>query len=67
MAFDKASLLRMKEPYHFQRETSSIHSSYPRAAQPNTSQPNQKFGVKLTTQQQYWHDVYDKYMQGRGQ
>ncbi len=65
--YPAARLTRQTEPYHFQRKRSAIHSSYPRAAQPNTSQPNQ---VKVQgwggTSRDYWNSVFASYLKRRG-
>ena len=59
-----AQLTRITEPYAFQRHRDAMHSSYPRPAQPNTSQPNQIFsraGWGMSTQD-YWQGVFDDYL-----
>ena len=58
-------LTRQTEPYHYERRRSAIHSSYPRAAQPNTYQPNQ---IKLQgwgTTRDYWNTVFSDYLKRR--
>ena len=62
--YSAADNLRQTEPYYFQRRRDSLHSSYPRPAQANTSQPNAKgliMGWGLSTQA-YWQSVFDDYM-----
>lgn len=60
-------LMRQTEPYAFQRSRSTIHSAYPRPAQPNTRQPNAK--MRLTgwgqTTQGYWTNISQDYMKRR--
>ena len=63
--FTSAKLLRMREPYHFQRPRASAHSNYPRPAQPNTFQPNAITRPKATNQQQYWEEVSRQYLERR--
>ena len=61
-------LMHDTEPYAFQRSRNTIHSNYPRAAQPNTSQPNAK--PKITgwgsTTSDYWNNAFSDYMKRRG-
>lgn len=62
----KAKLLRQSEPYAFQRKRSAIHSNYPRAAQPNTSQPNQLPAVQgWGMGGDYWGGVFQDYLRRR--
>lgn len=58
-------LTRQTEPYHYERQRSSIHSNYPRPAQP-AFQPNQKFlqGLGMTTFD-YWQRVFLDYLKRR--
>jgi len=58
-------LTRQTEPYHFQRSRSTIHSAYPRPAQPNTRQPNQITRVWGATTQEYWSNILTDYMKRR--
>ena len=60
-------LTKQTEPYHFQRQRNAIHSSYPRPAQPNTSQPNQIMQVSSwgSTTQDYWNNVFTDYQKRR--
>ena len=55
-------LTRQTEPYHYQRQRSSIHSNYPRPAQP-AYQPNQRslHGWGMTTSN-YWGSVLSNYL-----
>lgn len=64
--YPEARLLREIEPYHFERKRHQL-GEFPRPAQPNTSQPNQKpapigFGM---TQEDYYKKVYENYLKGR--
>ena len=61
-----AKLTREREPYHFQRPIASLHSNFPRPAQPNTSQPNAIIRPKATKQQDYWNNYSKQYLQRRG-
>ncbi|MAF43071.1 MAG: hypothetical protein CMI54_02720 [Parcubacteria group bacterium] len=65
--YSEAKALRQTEPYSFQRSRNAIHSSYPRPAQPNTNQPNQKFlqGWGMSTKS-YWLKVSEDYSKRRG-
>lgn len=63
--FISAQLLRMREPYHFQRPRASAHSAYPRPAQPNTNQPNALTRPKASKQRDYWDEVYNQYLERR--
>ena len=63
--FASARLLRQKEPYHFQRWRASIHSNYPRPAQPNTFQPNAITRPRANNQRDYWDEVYNQYLARR--
>lgn len=66
--YPEADQLRQTEPYHFQRSRDSSHSAYPRPAQANTSQPNQKgtpTGWGLSTGD-YWQGVFDDYLKSHG-
>ncbi len=58
-------LTKQTEPYHFQRKRNAIHTSYPRASQPNTRQPNQITRVWGATTQEYWGNVFNDYMKRR--
>jgi len=58
-------LTRQTEPYHFQRKRNAIHSSYPRPAQPNISQPNQIMQVWGSTTQGYWGNIFNDYLKRR--
>ena len=65
---DTASrMVRQKEPYHYQRQRNALHWSYPRAAQPNLSQPNQKFlnGWGMSSFE-YWNSISEEYSKRRG-
>ena len=64
--YAEARLLRASEPYHYQRQRSSTHSNYPRTAQPNISQPNQRSleGWGMTTRE-YWDNVFSDYLRRR--
>lgn len=62
--YPEAQLLRKTEPYAFQRRRDAMHSSYPRPAQANTSQPNQissRTGWGMSTQA-YWQGVFEDYL-----
>jgi len=65
-SYPEANIVRRTEPYHYQRRRSSTHSNYPRASQPNISQPNQRFleGWGMTTRQ-YWDGVFSDYLRRR--
>ena len=55
---------RAQEPYSFQRRRDSLHSSYPRPAQANTSQPNAKTGLVGwgLSSQEYWQSIFTDYL-----
>jgi len=58
---------QMGSPYSFQRKRNTIHWNYPRLAQPNTYQPNQKpkrVGWGMGNGD-YWRQIFDDYMKGR--
>ena len=61
-----AKLLRQTEPYHFQRKSHRL-GEFPRPAQPNINQPNQK--VKMPDIRQstvdYWRSIYEQYLKRR--
>lgn len=55
-------LVRDTEPYHFQRQMRRL-SDYPRPAQPNTYQPNQRLGYpRRSKTRNYWNDAYKNYL-----
>ena len=62
--YPAARLTRANEPYHFERQRASIHSSYPRASQPNTYQPNQVFSplMGFGSARDYWDSVFKAYL-----
>lgn len=62
--YPEAQLVRMQEPYHFQRQLHQM-GEYPRLPQPGI-QPNAKSRVVANNQRQYWHEVYKRYMEGKG-
>jgi len=53
-----------QSPYHFQRQWDAIYNMSPRQAQPNTSQPNQKFNTSGwgMTSREYWNSVFKNYL-----
>ena len=61
-----AKFLRQTEPYHFQRKRHGP-GEFPRPAQPNINQPNQK--VKMPDFRQgtvdYWIALYQDYLRRR--
>lgn len=60
--FTIGKLVRGKEPYHFQRDRPRL-SDYPRTAQPNTNQPNQKFRPPVSNStRDYYNQVYKNYL-----
>ena len=64
--YPEAKLLRRIEPYHFQRKRHSL-GEFPRPAQANTNQPNQKIRMpdfKESTVD-YWLNVYKDYLKRR--
>ena len=57
----------MTSPYDFQRDRARL-GKYPRPAQPNISQPNQKIlksGWGQTTRE-YWEGVFSDYLKRKG-
>ena len=64
--YPEAKLVRQTEPYHFQRKIHRL-GEFPRPAQANTNQPNQK--IKMPNFRQstadYWLSVYKDYLKGR--
>jgi len=58
-------LVRDIEPYHFQRKLRRL-SDYPRPAQPNTYQPNQRFRIKASKTREYWDKAYQNYLNRGG-
>jgi len=58
-------LTHQGEPYHFQRGRQ--HSNYPRASQPNTSQPNQKVSLPAwgISSHDYWNSILVDYLKRR--
>jgi len=61
LQFASVKLLRRREPYHYQRGRHGL-DEYPRPAQPNMNQPVKKPAQPLSTDRQYWIDVYKKYI-----
>ena len=61
-----AKLLRRIEPYHFQRKRHSL-GEFPRPAQPNVNQQNQKARMPNFRQSTiaYWVGLYQDYLKGR--
>jgi len=61
--YPEANLLRQTEPYAFQRKRHRL-GEFPRASQPNTSQPNQKYQMPNYRQStiDYWIGVYNDYI-----
>jgi len=55
-------LFHQGEPYHFQRKYASTHSSYPRAPQPNTNQPNRNYKIKAGSSREYFQKAYEDYL-----
>lgn len=59
--------LRKTEPYASQRRRAGLHSSFPRPAQANTSQPNAKppmVGWGMSTAE-YWQGQFEDYLKRR--
>lgn len=54
------------DPYSFQRDRGRLNS-YPRASQPNTNQPNQKYKKPVwgMTTRDYWQSVFNDYTKRR--
>lgn len=55
-----ARLVRLQEPYHFQRKRQRYNNA-PRPAQPNTNQPNQKLAYSNRTTE-YWDLAFKQYL-----
>ncbi len=55
-----AQLLKLREPYAFQRWRHK--NIFARPAQPNTNQPNAKTNIVASSQKQYWLDVQKQYL-----
>ena len=64
--YPAARLLRQSELYQSQGNRQRL-DAYPRPAQPNMSQPNQKTlqGWGMTTTE-YWENVFKNYLRRRG-
>ena len=64
--YPEARMLRQTEPYAYQRSRNAKHWSYPRPAQANTSQPNQRplqgWGMTMS---EYWSSVFKEYLERR--
>jgi len=57
----------MTDPYDFQRDRQRLNK-FPRAAQPNTYQPNQKKKPTgwIGSSKDYWVKHFEDYLKGRG-
>jgi len=65
-SYAAAQLTRAREPYAHQRDR-QLFNKQPRAAQANTSQPNQKApiaGWGMSTEA-YWQNVFTDYLKRR--
>ena len=64
--YPEARLLRQTEPYAFQRKRHRL-GEFPRAAQANVNQPNQRVRMPNFRQSTiaYWIGVYQDYLKGR--
>ena len=62
------AMMHKQEPYAYQRSRNAIHANYPRMAQPNTSQPNQKTGLIGwgANTSEYYSGIFNSYLKRRG-
>lgn len=57
-------LFHQGEPYHFQRKRHH-QGEFPRAPQPNTSQPNRNYTIKASGTWDYLQKAYEDYLNRR--